>query len=88
MSPPPANDWTFPASVNSAIYSAISIVALSKGVTSNTPGGPFQKTVLDDLSKLGMNALVQELLSAKQKYVEELRLFMDKNKKLGFDIEL
>ena len=47
-----------------------------------------KKTVLDDLSKLGMNALVQELLSAKQKYVEELRLFMDKNKKLGFDIEL
>ena len=35
-----------------------------------------------------MNDLVQELLSAKQKYVEELRLFMDKNKKLGFDIEL
>jgi len=47
-----------------------------------------KKTVFDDLAKLGMKDLIQELLSAKQKYVEELRLFVEKNKKLGFDIEL
>lgn len=47
-----------------------------------------KKTLLDDLAKLGMNDLLQQLLSGKQNYIEELRNYMTYNQKIGFDIEL
>ncbi|MDC0037631.1 hypothetical protein OAJ30_03035 [Alphaproteobacteria bacterium] len=47
-----------------------------------------KKTILEDLAKLGMNDLVHELLSCKDKYPKNLKLYIESNKNIGFDIEL
>ena len=46
VSPPPATEISWPSRVNFATVLASSFVPRSNGTSSNTPSGPFQRTVL------------------------------------------